>query len=215
MAAKDKVESIIRMMESDQDGEALNALRLLRRMAKAENKNLAEFLMSGAERVVYRDRPQQEQRGGYDWAAAARRAAEEEVRRREARERQKQDAWEARQRARAEREEEEAQSKRERYGGAFDDAEMTDEERAAARARRAERKANGKRNRFHGTRELLDALAAAYEEADDDDLTPWEADFASTIPYQYSYDWDLSDRQKEQAERIIRKVERNKKGSPI
>lgn len=64
---------------------------------------------------------------------------------------------------------------------------------------------------FHpGDRVLLDKLTWAFEN-DDEDLSMYERDFASTVPYEYSYDWQLSYKQQKIAQRIIRKVENGQK----
>lgn len=213
MADRVKLEKFVRMMESEHDGEALNALRMIKRMAAAEKKNLAELLLNPNEKVVYRDRPGSPDNGsgGFDWRKYQddiyREANAHSRARREQAERERQDRRRAERAAREE-------ARRERYRGAFDDAEMTDEERAAARARRAEREQNKGRRAFTDDRDILDALRQAYED-DDGDLTHWEKEFAGTLPFQYTHDWQLSDRQIEQAEKIIRKVRRNQKGSPI
>jgi hypothetical protein len=98
---------------------------------------------------------------------------------------------------------------RARYNGAFDDAEMTDAEREELRQKRASAKAKAK-----ARRRLLDELTWAVEN-DDRDLTNWEIEFASTIPFQYEADYDLSRKQTETAQRIINKVKRNRGESPI
>lgn len=64
---------------------------------------------------------------------------------------------------------------------------------------------------FHpDDRILLDKLTWAFEH-DDEDLSMFERDFASTVPYQYAYDWQLSDKQQRIAQRIIKRVENGQK----
>jgi len=59
------------MLGSDHEGEQLNALRFIKRIAAEEKKTLAELLLSGRERIVYvdkivyRDKPQQPYRRDY------------------------------------------------------------------------------------------------------------------------------------------------------
>lgn len=57
---------------------------------------------------------------------------------------------------------------------------------------------------------LLDRLTWAFDN-DDRDLDMFEREFASTVPYEYSYDRQLTHRQTSVALRIIRKVEKGKK----
>lgn len=59
-------------------------------------------------------------------------------------------------------------------------------------------------------RVLLDQLTWAFEN-DDEDLSTFERDFAAQVPYEYSYDWLLSDKQQKIARRIIRKVQNGQK----
>lgn len=218
------LEKLVGMLGSEHNGEpdgnAINALRKIKQIAKAENKSLADLLMTGKaqiiyqDRVVYRDRdparphpkPNHSEgfhsgRGsGFDWEEMARRAAQNEANRR-----------------RREREEAEAAAadSRQRYAGAFDDAEMTDEQREAARARRKARKEGGpKQRRAWDTRTLLDELAWALEN-NDDDLTGYEIEFASNVPFQYRFDYELSKNQIEVLKRIVRKVKSGQAGSPI
>lgn len=213
MAARDKIESIIRMMDQDNDGEALNALRLLRRMAQKESKNLAEFLLNGSQ-------PQAKPRqsgfaDGFDFAAAAARAEanrqkNEKARAEEARQEQRRREREAKKQA-------DRENRRHNYGGMFDDAEMSDEQREAARQRRAERNARGSNGGFRGGRKhraMLDELAWIAKHADADTLTNWEFAFADDISLKLGEDWEMSDKQRETADRIIKKY-RQSQDEPI
>lgn len=208
-----RLEKIVGLLGSNYDGEpdgvAISALRKIQQAARDEKKTMAELLMTGGERivyqerVVYRDRPESPgshfRRAQQEWQAEQERKERE---RRADRERERE--------ARRERAEE---HRRRQYGGAFDDAEMSDAEREAMRGARAEKKAGGRRG-FGGDREILDGLKWALEQ-DDGDLTHWEIEFCQNVPFQYRADWELSDSQAEVADRIIRKVRRNKAGSPI
>lgn len=49
-----KIAALLNMLSSDNDGERINAARLLTAMAKKENKTIADLVMSP--QVVYRDR---------------------------------------------------------------------------------------------------------------------------------------------------------------
>ena len=49
-----KIAALLNMLSSDNDGERVNAARLLTEMAKAENKTIADLVMSP--QVIYRDR---------------------------------------------------------------------------------------------------------------------------------------------------------------
>jgi hypothetical protein len=202
---RSRLEKLIGMLGSDHDGEALNALRMIKKLAADEKKSLPELLLSGKvvyqERVVYRDRDPGPGTSAFRQAQREWQAEQE----RQQRERQAR-----REQERREREKRAEEDRRQRYGGAFDDAELSDEEREELRRQRA----NKKRKAFRDKRELLDELAWAYEN-NDDDLTGWEIEFASSVPFQYRYDWELSKNQEEVAQRIINKVRRNKKGSPI
>ena len=51
-----KLAALLNMLSSDFDGERANAARMIANMAKAEKKTVAEFVMTGGERIVYRDR---------------------------------------------------------------------------------------------------------------------------------------------------------------
>jgi len=217
---RSRLEKLVGMLGSDHDGECLNALRMIKKIAAEEKKSLPELLLSGVDRIVYRDRPQparphpkpernyrdsfKEDFGGFDFEEMARKARENAERNARTREEARQREAEAK-----------AAESRQRYGGAFDDAEMTDEQREAARARRKARKEGGpKQRRSWDTRELLDELNWALEN-NDDDLTGYEIEFASQVPFQYRFDYELSSKQIEVAKRIIRKVKSAQQGSPI
>lgn len=231
MVDKSKVESIIRMMDQDNDGEALNALRLLRRMAQKEGQNLAEFLFTAG---GHRPQAQQQSNAGrrYSdggqgfWEDVARRAREAEEQRQRDAARRRQEETEAAERRRRNQQEsdrrnaERRQREREawdkaqegqrkaRYGAAFDDAEMSDADRAKARA-------GNKKRRFGGPRDLLDQLEEIATSNDIYDFTMAEQEFITSLPFQYAMDALLSDRQVQWAEDLIRKWHRNKKESPI
>lgn len=51
-----KLAALLNMLASEFDGERANAARMIARMAAAEKKTVAEFVMSGGERIIYRDR---------------------------------------------------------------------------------------------------------------------------------------------------------------
>lgn len=51
-----KLAALLNMLASEFDGERANAARMIARMAAAEKKTVAEYVMSGDVRVVYRDR---------------------------------------------------------------------------------------------------------------------------------------------------------------
>lgn len=215
MAARDKIESIIRMMDQDNDGEALNALRLLRRMAQKESKNLAEFLLNGAQSKPEPKASGFQYSGGFNFHEAAARA--EANRQRNERARAEEARQEQRRREREARKQAERESRRDTYGGMFDDAEMTDEQREAARQRRAERKAKGKSGGFRGGRahrELLDELAFIAEHADRQTITSQEREFCEDIARKLECDWEMSVKQENWANRIIRKY-RQSQDEPI
>ncbi len=195
------LEKLLNMLAAD-DMTALVAVRKIRAMAEKEKKTVGDLCLSGKviyqERVVYRDRAPERGPVRDDIWEAMRRAR-----------RDNEDTERARQARKDEERRQQERQAKERYGSAFDDAEMSDEEREKARAKRQER-----RNERHARRILLGDLEQALKE-DDDDLTAWEIEFASTVPFQYSYDYELSRNQKFHAERIIRKVRINKQGSPI
>lgn len=64
---RSKLEKLIGMLGSDHEGEQLNALRFIKKIAADEKKTLTQLLMSGPERIVYvdkiiyRDNPQPQQ----------------------------------------------------------------------------------------------------------------------------------------------------------
>lgn len=198
MADRDKLAKFLNMLSAD-DMTALVAVRKIRDMAAAEKKLISDLVMVGPvvyqEKVVYREAAPKRGPVGDDIWEAMQRAAEQSGMDRKARAHQRRQAEEAAKQARRQQE----------YAGAFDDAEMTDEERAAARAR-------GKT--ADQDRTVLDELDWAYKN-EDDDLDWKEKEFAGTAPYQYRFDWELSDRQVRWARRIINKVKRNQGPSPI
>lgn len=65
----DKLRKFVGMLGSDHEGEQLNALRFIKRMAAEEKITITELLLSGKERivekVVYRDAPAQPYRRNY------------------------------------------------------------------------------------------------------------------------------------------------------
>lgn len=201
------------MMDQDNDGEALNALRLLRRMAQKEGKNLAEFLLNGPQ-----PQPRPRQSGfadGFDFAAAAARA--EANRQRNEKARAEEARQEQRRREREAKKQADRENRRHNYGGMFDDAEMTDEQREAARQRRAERNAKGSNGGFRGGRKhraILDELAWIAKHADHETISGWEREFAEDISFKVESDWQMSDRQSATADRIIRKY-RQSQDEPI
>lgn len=195
------------MLAAD-DMTALVAVRKIRDMAAEQKKTVGDLCMSGKviyqERVVYRERERPTSRE--DHKAKADDFAD--------RFKDRTSTWDERERARkAARDAEEAaarEKRRQAYGSAFDDAEMSDEEREARRQRR-----NSRKSRFNGARELLDGLVAAGENAEQADLTYWEIEFCQTVPFQYEFDWELSGRQTDVAKRIIKKFKTNQGESPI
>lgn len=191
------LEKLLNMLAAD-DMTALVAVRKIRAMAEKEKKTVGDLCLSG--KVIYQDRVVYRERSpmGENIHEAMRRSR-----------RDHEDTERARQARRDEERRQQEQQAKARYGNAFDDAEMSDEERETARAKRQER-----RNERHARRMLLDDLEQALKD-DDDDLTAWEIEFASTVPFQYAYDYELSRNQRFHAERIIRKVRINKEGSPI
>jgi hypothetical protein len=65
----DKLRKFVGMLGSDHEGEQLNALRFIKRMAADEKLTITELLLSGTpqiiERIVYRDAPSQPYRRNY------------------------------------------------------------------------------------------------------------------------------------------------------
>jgi len=65
----DKLRKFVGMLGSDHEGEQLNALRFIKKIAADEKLTITELLLSGKERiiekVVYRDAPQQPYRRNY------------------------------------------------------------------------------------------------------------------------------------------------------
>lgn len=193
------LEKLLNMLAAEEDTIRAVAAGKIAKMAKEANKTVSQLCMTGptvyVDKVVYRDAAPQRGPVGEQFWEAMRKAAQDNER--------------ARRQEREHRRQESSEQAKERYRGAFDDAEMSDEEREAVRARRASDRAKQK-----ARRRLLDELDWAAQE-NDDDLTAWELEFASTVPGQYYADYDLSPNQKRTAERIINKVKRNKEGSPI
>ena len=195
---RDKLAKFLNMLSAD-DMTALVAVRKIRDMAATEKVLISDLCMTGKvvyqEKIVYRDAAPGRGNPREDVWAEFKKAAEEAERASRARAEQR----------RQQRQAEQDRKRRNVYGDAFDDAEMSDADREAARAR-------GKRA---GTeRTLLDEIQWAYDN-EDDDLDWREKEFASTVPFQYRYDWELSERQTRFARRIIAKVKRNKGESPI
>lgn len=158
----DKLRKFVGMLGSDHEGEQLNALRFIKRMAAEEKKTITELLLTGTERVVekivYRDAPQQPYRRNYS-GHYSRRDYEEP--------RQKQ------------------------HSSRF-------EERDAGLESRA----------------ILDALKTAGEEGLGI-LSMRDLDFARTIPYEYSYDYELSVRQVRYAKDILKRFRQGNTDSVI
>lgn len=74
-------------------------------------------------------------------------------------------------------------------------------------------RAGGEQQRGHrrqDTRKLLDALARAAEEHKEE-MSFTDYDFARKVPYEYMFDWQLTERQKAMARAILRRT----KESPI
>lgn len=236
---RSRLEKLVGMLGSEHDGECLNALRMIKKIAADEKKSLTELLFTGPERVIYKDRivyrdrepepPPFRRRHSSEWdeiyREQMRRAAEEAARQaqqeQEARRRRREAEREAAERMRRSRRHdpfegmEEDTPRSERYAGAFDDAEMTDEQRAAARARRKARQEGPKKERkAWASREMLDELKWALDN-DDNDLNGYEIEFASTIPFQYQFDHELSERQIAVLRRIVRKVRSARSEPPI
>ena len=198
---RSRLEKLLGMLGSDHDGERAAAALMIANMAKKEGKTIADLCLSGKERIVYvdkivyRDRAPERGPPREDVWNEFRKAQERADAERRARQQQRAD------RQRAER--------AQRYGGAFDDAEMTDEEREAVRARRAANKQRGK-----GRRDLLDELEKALHEGLVY-LDPWEVEFAMFVPAEYETDAMLTPRQVHQAKKIIAKVQQRQGFSPI
>lgn len=53
---RSKLEKFIGMLGSDHEGEQLNALRFIKKIAAEQKKTISEILLTGPERVIYRDR---------------------------------------------------------------------------------------------------------------------------------------------------------------
>lgn len=185
---RSRIEKLVGMLGSEHDGEVVNAVRMLQRMAAAEKKTMAELLLSGkeriVERVVYRDR---EPSGFGD----------------KARTQNSESPFSRRNRAHAGR------SRHYRdWSEAFDEAERDDADQAERDARA---KANGRRKgaKFFrdGEGPILAGLREAYEKGYDV-LNAFEIEFAEDVYNRYEDDDELSPAQVEVAERIIRKVAR-------
>lgn len=92
-------------------------------------------------------------------------------------------------------------SKYQDYGTKFTE-DQDDSFRAGGEQQRGQRRQD--------TRKLLDALAKAAEEHKDE-MSFTDYDFARKVPYEYQYDWQLSEKQKALARAILRRS----KDSPI
>lgn len=51
-----KLAALLNMLASEFDGERANAARMIARMAAEQKKTVAEFVMSGGERIIYREK---------------------------------------------------------------------------------------------------------------------------------------------------------------
>lgn len=156
---RSRLEKLVGMLASDFEGEQLNALRMIKSMAQAEGKTLAELLLTGrervVERVVYKDRPEspRNQPTRREWRRDDFRFDEEPE-------------W---------------------ARGGYDPF-------------RQERP-----RRRQDQRKILDGVAKAGTEGEAF-LDLEELEFCQTVPYRYSFDWELSVNQKAMAKQIIRKV---------
>jgi hypothetical protein len=192
--SRSKLEKFIGMLGSEHDGEALNALRFIRKIAADEKKTLVELLLSGktvyVDRVVFKEgAPPRGERREDVWEAKARAQ--------EARARQREDVRNAEHAAREKR-------RAEQYAGSFDDAEMNDAEREQARRKKP----------FRGGRALLNELSWALDN-DNRDLDSWQIEFAQDVLAKYREDWELSDSQTRQAKKVIATVRRATEESPV
>jgi hypothetical protein len=206
---RSRLEKYLGMLGSDQMGERAAAALKIHELAKAENKTIVELCMGPQSQRQESRHPQQEPRRDPSYNPFRQRGSSfsddffADIERR-ARAAQREAAAAAAKR--------EAESAKQRYSGAFDDAEMTDEERQAARAHKAEQK----RRQRPKNRPLLDELHQAYSSYDDDgSLEHWEKEFAATVPHQYRADYELSAKQERTARMIIAKIRRNQGESPI
>jgi hypothetical protein len=219
---REKLTKFVRMMESEHDGECMNALRMIKKMAAAEKMNLAELLLTPAAASSGSSHGGQQQRRphdryepfkwGFNFEEAMRKAAEEEQRERDRAASARQAAREAEARRReaeqAARAKQREEDRKAQFRGGFDDAEMTDEEREARR----NKKAKARRERSI----LLDELKTAFVDGRAMGiLTGWEREFAEDILDKHSEDWELSAKQVDRAERLIRKVQMNQSEPPI
>lgn len=164
MKRREKLKKFVGMLGSDHEGEQLNALRFIKRMAAEEKKSITELLLVEGrveyiEKVVYRDAPVS--------PGAYRRNCDGSA----------------------------GNSRRYRYT-----AEDFDPDREEPT--------------FNRTRELLDDVKEAGENGinilDVEDL-----DFCRSVPYEYSWDHELSSRQVHYARAILRKFRRRTTESPI
>ena len=156
----DKLRKFVGMLGSDHEGEQLNALRFIKKMAADEKKTITELLLSGGERivekVVYRDAPQQQPyRRNYSGSSFY----------------------------------EEPRQKKHSSGFSGGDGGIE-------------------------SREILEALKQAGEEGRTI-LSQHELDFARSIPYEYSYDYELSSKQVRYARSIIARYRRGTEDAVI
>ena len=162
---RERLEKFVGMLGSDHEGEQINALRFIKKIAAEEKKTLTELLLTGGERIVYvdkivyRDKPQEQPyRRNYDGARGNERRYREHS---------------------------------EKFNEDYEE----------------------KKSSIY-SRKLLDELKKVGEEGigilDTADL-----DFARTVPYEYSWDFELSNRQTRYAEMIIRRFRRNTNEPPI
>lgn len=163
---KSRLEKLIGMLGSDHDGEVLNAVRFIRKMANDQKITLVELLLTGKERIVekivYRDPPMSNHPAAKPYESP-----------------RQDDSYNY-------------------YYNGNTRRKYTDEkyDPFAGRAERPRRQ---------DTRKTLDALAHAGTEGREH-LDWEEIEFATAVPHQYRFDWELTGKQMGKAKAIIRKV---------
>lgn len=161
---KSRLEKLIGMLGSDHDGEVLNAVRFIRKMAEEQKVSLAELLLTGktqiVEKIVYRDPPMSNHPAAKPFES---RHTEYDYH---------------------------------YYGNTRRKYTNEGYDPFAGRTEKPRRQ---------DTRKTLDALLKAGTDGSEH-LDFEEIDFATSVPHQYRFDWELTGKQMGKAKAIIRKV---------
>lgn len=165
-----RLEKLIGMLGSDHEGEVLNAVRFIRKMAEDEKKTLAELLLDGkvVEKIVYRDPPMSNHPAARPYE----------------------------------------QYRQPRYRRDWSDYNWDYEEP------KREEKAEEKTAENLNDRLILDSMRVVLNSGELGCLDDHMQEFVRNVPFEYEYDWQLSNAQKKLA-RVIFRTWRKRNAEPL